>query len=120
MDIVITGSVAFDYLMKFPGYFRDHLLPDRLESISLSFLVESMVRRRGGIAPNIAYTLALLGGHPRVMATVGEDCLEYMTFLAELGIDTSLMKVVAGEFTASFFANTDRANSQISSSIQVQ
>jgi adenosine kinase len=115
MDIVITGSVAFDYLMKFPGYFRDHLLPDRLESISLSFLVESMVRRRGGIAPNIAYTLALLGGHPRVMATVGEDCLEYMTFLAELGIDTSLMKVVAGEFTASFFANTDRANSQISS-----
>lgn len=115
MDIVLTGSVAFDYLMKFPGYFRDHLLPDRLESISLSFLVESMVRRRGGIAPNIAYTLALLGGTPRIMATVGEDCLDYMAFLAGLGIDTSLMKVIAGEFTASFFANTDRANAQIAS-----
>jgi len=59
MDIIITGSVAFDYLMTFPGYFRDHLLPDKLEHISLSLLVDSMVRLRGGIAPNIAYTLAL-------------------------------------------------------------
>ena len=61
MNILLTGSVAFDYLMTFPGYFRDQILPDRLESISLSFLVTSMVRARGGIAPNIAYTLALLG-----------------------------------------------------------
>jgi adenosine kinase len=64
MTIILTGSVAYDYLMKFPGYFKEHILPDRLESISLSFLVESMVRLRGGIAPNIAYTLALLGEHP--------------------------------------------------------
>ncbi len=54
MNIVLTGSVAYDYLMKFPGYFRDHILPDKLDSISLSFLVESMVVRRGGISPNIA------------------------------------------------------------------
>jgi adenosine kinase len=115
MHIVLTGSVAFDYLMKFPGYFRDHILPDRLETISLSFLVESMVRRRGGIAPNIAYTLALLGEKPRVMATVGEDCLEYRAWLSSFGVDTEWMKVVPGEFTASFFANTDRANAQIAS-----
>jgi adenosine kinase len=115
MDVVLTGSVAFDYLMKFPGYFRDHLLPDRLEAVSLSFLVESMVVRRGGIAPNIAYTMALLGGEPRVMATVGEDCGEYIAHLSSLGVDTTWMKVVPGVFTASFFANTDRANAQIAS-----
>jgi adenosine kinase len=71
VDIVLTGSVAFDYLMTFPGYFRDHILPDHLEKISLSFLVDSMERRRGGIAPNIAYTLALMGERPRLWATVG-------------------------------------------------
>lgn len=56
MAIVCSGSIAYDYLMSFPGYFRDHILPERLESISLSFLVDSMVRQRGGTAPNIAYT----------------------------------------------------------------
>ena len=77
MDIVLTGSVAYDYLMTFPGLFKEHIIPDKLEHISLSFLVDGMVKRRGGIAPNIAYTLALLGGKPRVMATVGEDFAEY-------------------------------------------
>ncbi|RPI34875.1 MAG: carbohydrate kinase family protein [Chloroflexota bacterium] len=115
MKIILTGSVAFDYLMRFPGYFRDHILPDQLATISLSFLVESMVRLRGGIAPNIAYTLALLGEHPKVMATVGEDFEEYRTWLESKGIDTTLMKVIPNEFSASFFANTDLSNSQISS-----
>lgn len=115
MNIIITGSVAYDYIMHFPGYFRDHLLPDRLDSISLSFLVESMVRRRGGTAPNIAYSMALLGGHPRILAAVGEDFEEYRLFMESKGVDTSLMQVIPGEFTASFFANTDRANAQIAS-----
>lgn len=115
MDIVLTGSVAFDYIMKFPGYFRDHILPDRLESISLSFLVDSMVVHRGGVAPNIAYTLALLGGRPRIMATVGEDFENYRVWLETKGVNTSAMKVIPGVFTASFFANTDRANAQIAS-----
>ena len=77
MNILLTGSIAYDYLMSFPGYFKDHILPGQLESISLSFLVDSMVRRRGGVAPNIAYTLALLGEKPKIMATVGEDFEEY-------------------------------------------
>jgi adenosine kinase len=115
MDIVVTGSVAFDYLMKFPGYFRDHILPERLESISLSFLVESMVVQRGGIAPNIAYTLALLGSRPRVMATVGQDFESYRAWLESKGVDTSLCRVIPEVFTASFFANTDRSNAQICS-----
>lgn len=115
MNILLTGSVAFDYLMTFPGYFKDHILPDHLDSISLSFLVDSMVRLRGGIAPNIAYTLALLGGHPRLWATVGEDFEEYRQWLQSKGIDTSGARVIPGEYTASFFANTDRSNAQIAS-----
>jgi len=115
MYIILTGSVAFDYLMTFPGYFRDHILPDKLDSISLSFLVDSFTKRRGGIAPNIAYTLALLGERPHIMATVGEDFAEYRTWLESKGVDTSMMKVIPGVVTASFFCNTDRSNNQIAS-----
>ena len=115
MDILLTGSVAYDYLMTFPGLFREHLLPERLEKVSLSFLVDSMSRQRGGIAPNIAYTMALLGEHPRVMATVGEDFADFRAWLDSKGIDTSLIKVIPGEFTASFFATTDLSSAQIAS-----
>ena len=115
MNIVLTGSVAYDYLMAFPGHFRDHILPDKLDTISLSFLVETLTKRRGGIAPNIAFTLALLGERPHVMATVGEDFEEYRTWLESRGVDTSMMKVVPGIFTASFFCNTDLSNNQIAS-----
>ena len=115
MDILLTGSVAFDYLMTFPGIFKEQILPERLEKISLSFLVDSMSRQYGGIAPNIAYTLALLGEHPRVMATVGEDFSEFRTWLEAKGVDTKLMKVIPGVYTASFFATTDQTNAQIAS-----
>jgi adenosine kinase len=113
MDILITGSVAYDYLMTFPGYFKEQILPERLASISLSFLVDSMSKQRGGIAPNIAYTMALMGAKPRVMATVGEDFEDYRAWLESKGVDTSLMCVTPGLFTASFFATTDKANAQI-------
>ena len=101
MDIVLTGSIAFDYLMRFPGRFADHILPDQIESISLSFLVESMIRQRGGIAPNIAYTYALLGGRPRLFSTVGEDFEEYRTWLEAQGVDTSLVRTIPGVNSAS-------------------
>ena len=96
MYIVLTGSVAFDYLMTFPGYFKDHILPDKLDSISLSFLVDSFRKRRGGIAPNIAYTLALLGEQAHIMATVGEDFEEYRRWLESKGVDTTRMIVIPG------------------------
>lgn len=115
MSIVLTGSIAYDYLMTFPGRFQDHILPDRLDRLSLSFLVDSMVRRRGGIAANIAYTLALLGERPVVMATVGQDFDEYNQFLEEAGVDTSAIRVEPDLFTASFFVNTDENNAQIAS-----
>jgi adenosine kinase len=115
MEILLTGSVAYDYLMTFPGLFKEQILPERLEKISLSFLVDSMSRQRGGVAPNIAYTMALLGESPRVMATVGDDFAEYRSFLENKGVDTTLMEVVPGLFTASFFATTDRSNAQLAS-----
>ncbi len=115
MKIVCTGSIAYDYLMTFPGYFKNQILPDQLDSISLSFLVDTMVRQRGGVATNIAYTLALLGEKPLVMATVGQDFDDYRCWLEAKGVNTRHIKVVEGEYTASFFANTDLSNAQIAS-----
>jgi len=115
MSIICTGSIAYDYLMSFPGYFKDHIIPDKLDSISLSFLVDSMVKQRGGTAPNIAFTIALLGETPKLMGTVGEDFKDYRAWLDKQGVDTSLVKRVDGIFTASFFANTDLSNNQIAS-----
>src|SRR5438128_4206082 len=115
MKIVVTGSIAYDYLMSFPGKFTEHFLPAHMNRISLSFLVDTMDKRRGGCGPNIAYTLALLGERPRLMATAGEDFGEYRVWLEAAGVDTSLVRQVAGKFTASFFCSTDQANNQIAS-----
>jgi len=115
MNIIVTGSIAFDYLMSFPGSFSEHLLPDHLARVSVSFLVDSMDKRRGGCAPNIAYTLALLGERPRLMGTAGQDFEEYRRWLEASGVDTSLVKVVDGKFTASFFCSTDKDGNQIAS-----
>ncbi|MPY86651.1 MAG: carbohydrate kinase family protein [Luteitalea sp.] len=115
MKIVITGSIAYDYLMSFPGSFTEHFLPGHLSRVSLSFLVDRMDKRRGGCAPNIAYTLALLGERPILMATAGQDFDEYRRWLDAAGIETSLVKQVPGKFTASFFCSTDRDNNQIAS-----
>ena len=115
MKLVVTGSIAYDYLMSFPGKFTEHFLPEHFHRVSLSFLVDSMDKRRGGCAPNIAYTLALLGERPLLMATAGEDFGDYREWLEAAGVDTSEVKQVAGKFTASFFCSTDQANNQIAS-----
>ncbi|MGE5140247.1 MAG: carbohydrate kinase family protein [Rudaea sp.] len=115
MTVLVTGSIAYDYIMVFPGYFKDHVLPDKIDRISVSFLVDSMRKQRGGIATNIAYNLALLGERPRIMATVGEDFAEYRQWLDTNGIDTSAIVRIPDEFTASFFVSTDRDHNQIAS-----
>jgi adenosine kinase len=115
MSIVVTGSIAFDYLMSFPGKFTEHFLPEHMNRVSLSFLVDSMDKRRGGCAPNIAYTLALLGERPRLMATAGQDFEDYRRWLEAAGVDTSLVRDVPGKFTASFFCSTDEDSNQIAS-----
>jgi adenosine kinase len=86
-----------------------------LQRVSLSFLVDTMDKRRGGCAPNIAYTLALLGERPRLMGTAGQDFGEYRQWLEAAGVDTTLVKQVADKFTASFFCSTDAENNQIAS-----
>ena len=115
MHIVFSGSIAYDYLMTFPGYFREFIHPEKMESLSLSFLVDSLTRHYGGIAANIAYNYALLGGRPTVLGTAGDDFDDYRRWLDSKGVDTSAIKQIPGVKTASFFANTDRANVQISS-----
>ena len=115
MKIVVTGSIAYDYLMSFPGKFSDHLIPDQLHNVSLSFLVDSMRRQQGGVAANIAYTNALLGGRPTIMATVGQDFVEYRAWLESFGIDTSAITVYEDDYCASFFVNTDLEQNQIAS-----
>lgn len=115
MKIVVTGSIAYDYLMSFPGKFTDVLLADQLHNVSLSFLVDSMKRQRGGTAPNIAYTLALLGGRPTVMATAGQDFTEYRQWLEDQGVNTSAIVEIEDDYCASFFVNTDQDQNQIAS-----
>src|SRR5438045_9261572 len=113
MSTIVTGSIAFDYLMSFPGKFTEHFLPEHMQRVSLSFLVDTMDKRRGGCAPNIAYTLALLGERPRLMGTAGQDFGEYRQWLDSAGVDTSPVKVVDGTFTASHFRSTDQERHQI-------
>ncbi len=113
MSVLITGSIAYDYIMQFPGFFQDHILPEKIENISVSFLVDSMKKQRGGVAPNIAYNLAMLGERPRIMATVGQDFADYRQWLEANNVDTSAIIEIADDFTASYFVSTDGKQNQI-------
>lgn len=115
MNIIVTGSIAYDYLMTFPGSFSEQIIPEQLTRLSLSFLVNDMQKRRGGVAPNIAYTLALLGERPRIFGTAGQDFGEYRQWLESVGVDTTLVVQRPDKFTASFFCSTDQHNCQIAS-----
>ncbi|GIW87845.1 MAG: ribokinase [Isosphaeraceae bacterium] len=113
MRTFVTGSIAFDYIMVFPGRFRDHILPDKMHVLSVSFLVDSLVRRRGGTGGNIAYNLALLGDRPILAGAVGDDFGDYRDWLESAGVDTRGVLVVSGEHTASCFINTDLQDNQL-------
>jgi adenosine kinase len=113
--IVVTGSVAFDYLMTFPGRFTEHLIPDRMQRLSVSFLVDEMRRVPGGCGPNIAYGLSLLGERPVLLATAGSDAAEYKQHLAREGVDVSNLRLEPDLFTASFFVSTDQDQNQLAS-----
>lgn len=113
MTIAVTGSMAFDYIMSFDGSFTDYIMPEQLERLSISVLVDSLRRERGGTAGNIAYNLALLGQKPLLMASVGNDAADYIADLEARGVDTSAVLHVPEVLTASFFVSTDRGNRQI-------
>jgi adenosine kinase len=113
MTALICGSVAFDTVMVFPGRFRDHILPDRIHLLNVSFLVPSLRRNFGGCAGNIAYNLELLGGSGAPMATVGHDFAPYAEWLRERSVDLSHVREIAGEYTAQAFITTDLDDNQI-------
>jgi len=111
----VTGSIAYDYLMQFPGRFLEHLIPDQMERLSVSFLVDDLRRVPGGCACNIAYGLALLGERPLIFATSGPDAADYRARMAREGVDVSGWKIEKDVFTASFFVSTDRDQNQVAS-----
>ncbi|HYP41263.1 MAG TPA: carbohydrate kinase family protein [Chloroflexia bacterium] len=114
MTTIITGSVAYDNIMDFPGHFKDHIMPDKIHVLNLSFLVDTMKRQRGGVAANIAYTMALLGAPPAIFTSVGaNDWADYEAWLHMHYIDTRFIHVVPDEFTATCYITTDRDNNQI-------
>jgi len=113
LSTLVTGSLAYDYIMDFPGYFSDHILPEKVHMLSVSFMVQGLKRNQGGVAANIAHNLRLLDEPVAILGTVGHDFDGYRAWLESRGVDTRPIHVVEDEFTASCFITTDKANNQI-------
>jgi len=113
--VAVTGSIATDHLMHFPGRFADHLLAEKLDRVSLSFLVDDLEVRRGGVAANIAFTLGVLGRRPVLVGAVGPDFADYRSWLERHGVDCSGVLTVDGAHTPRFTCTTDDDQCQIAS-----
>ena len=111
--IVVVGSLSFDFIMNFPGYFKDQILPEKIHILNLSFLTEKLNKNFGGTAANIAYNLALLGEKPSILAPAGKDFREYKRFLDKSNINTQYIKVYRNDFTSNYFAIVDKSDNQI-------
>ena len=111
--IVISGSLAYDHIMTFPGSFEDHIIPGKVHVLSVSFLFDSLVRHRGGVAGNVAYSFALLGERPALVGGGGRDFAEYREAFAAIGIDTTHVRESQDVLTGSAFMTTDLAGNQI-------
>lgn len=113
MSALICGSLAFDSIMVFQDHFKNHILPEKIHILNVSFLVPEMRREYGGCAGNIAYNLKLLGGEALIMATCGDDFAPYATRLDQLGLAQTHIRQVPGSFTAQAFITTDLSDNQI-------
>ncbi|QEL63831.1 carbohydrate kinase [Oryzomicrobium terrae] len=113
MRTLICGSIAYDNIMVFPDHFKNHILPDKIHMLNVSFLVPQLRREFGGCAGNIAYSLKLLGGEPLIMATVGDDAAPYQQRLSDLGLAQDHVRQVPGSYTAQCFITTDLSDNQI-------
>ena len=113
MDILVSGSVAFDRIMDFSGRYAEHFVADRLDNINVSLMVNGLTENLGGTAGNIAYSLSLLGEKPRILAAVGRDHQGYFEWLGQHGISTNDIRIVAEEWTASAYITTDQDGNQI-------
>mgnify|MGYP001159285994 CR=1 FL=1 len=113
MHTLICGSLAYDVIMVFNDQFKNHILPEQIHILNVSFLVPEMRREYGGCAGNIAYNLHLLGGNPLIMATVGDDFGPYASRLDKLGLSQQYIRYVPDSFTGQAFITTDRDDNQI-------
>jgi adenosine kinase len=113
MTVVCSGSIAYDYILSFKGRFKDHILLDKTHILNLSFLVDDLKKRRGGVAGNYAYNLALLGYPASVLATAGTDATEYRDWLVERGVDCHGLRLLEDEISATGFTTTDMDDNQL-------
>ena len=113
MNIIVSGSLAYDRIMDFPGYFSDHILPEKVRVLNVCFQVNGIMEKFGGTAGNIAYALTLLGEKPEISATLGQEEHKYLEWLKKNGISSDNIKIIKDEFTASAYITTDKANNQI-------
>jgi adenosine kinase len=113
MNIIVTGTLAFDYIMNLPGRFRDYIMPDQLHILNVSFNANRMRKSQGGTGGNIAYTLALLNQNPILATTAGEDFQEYRKFLETHGVDCEAIKIIPSQLTSTGFCITDLDDNQI-------
>lgn len=111
--VLCTGSIAYDYILTFKGRFKDHILLDKTHILNLSFLVDDLHKRRGGVAGNYAYNLSLLGYPAAVLATAGADAAEYRDWLISRGIDCRGLRLLEGEISATGFTTTDMDDNQL-------
>lgn len=112
--VLVTGSLAYDFIMDFPDSFESHILPHKLKTLSVSFLVDNFSKNFGGVAGNIACNLSLLGTPSAILASAGKnDFAPYLLHLRQANVDHKLIHAVANEFTANMFVMTDRNNCQI-------
>jgi adenosine kinase len=115
VTIAVTGSIATDHLMRFPGKFSEQLLADHLQKVSLSFLVDDLVIHRGGVAGNMAFAIGVLGGEATLVGAVGEDFADYRKWLTDHGVDCSHVLISDTAYTARFVCTTDEDMAQIAS-----
>jgi adenosine kinase len=115
VTIAVTGSIATDHLMRFPGKFSEGLLPEHLQKISVSFLVDDLVIHRGGVAGNMAYAIGILGGDPTLVGAVGKDFDDYRGWLTSHGVDCDSVLMSETAYTARFVCTTDQDMAQIAS-----
>ncbi|GAB6039083.1 carbohydrate kinase family protein [Fundidesulfovibrio butyratiphilus] len=113
MRILISGSVAYDRIMTFPGKFADHILPEKIHILNVCFLVDGLTEKFGGTAGNIAYTLSLLGEKPTVIAQGGRDFEPYASWMTKLGLSMEGIRRIPDEFTAGAYITTDMTDNQI-------
>jgi adenosine kinase len=113
MRIFVSGSLAYDRIMDFPGRFADHILPEKIHILNVCFMVNGLTERFGGTAGNIAYNLALLGEKPVILATAGKDFGPYREWLESLGLPLTGIRPIPEELTAGAYITTDKADNQI-------